>query len=1541
MMVQDHADGIITLLADGEGTNAVNTFIDMADLEFLMISNDNDDNGTIDLVTTELDTNTYQNRLDREWKVDETGETGTAELTVDLSGTFTEFQPVFLLIDDDDDFSADVLTAIEASSWDGTTATFKGVNLDDGDYFTFAAEPEAEGPGGVFSNLSLWVKGDATNGVNNGASIGSWQDQSRSGNNYASANGLLIENGPSYNPVVNFRNNRVASGNSLGTTQGVFIVQKMDNNSAAWRGPFYTSGLTKRVFHRSGSSSSYINEFGSSLRLEGRPNPPNQINFGTWRIGYAQANIPSNYGTLATGGGGFGGYQGEIAEIIAYSEAPSLQQLQRIESYLAIKYGITLDQTTPSNYVASDGSVYWDATAYNSAYNFDIAGIIRDDNATLNNRIAKSSNAGSIMAMAVSNDFEVSNIDASRTAESLANLDAMVWANNNLATSFVTVPTSTGGEIYPIERVWQVQEQGDVADSNGNLYVAIDLKGITEIMGTPNTQDLFLLINAAGDDFTSSGTFTSITANYIDNMQFAVFEVPEAALEDGNYLTFAMDRNAGAVTYVAPGGVSTNLGLWLKADAITRRQLSGLETFADDAQIPLWDDHSDANYNFSATSANQPSFQNDATAILNFNGGVLFDGIDDAMSRNQPLFTVDKQVAPQTVISVTGGDRDRNELLFQNSTFQANSGPHPRYRTDGRYEDTYIFNQTGGGRIRGNTVLGDGQQFIEVTTRENRLVNTYGDGLNYVTDQLINNGGGNPSMTGTNTTILGNGAFNGIIYETIYYDRVITANERLRVESYLALKYGITLDQSTPQDYLASDGTTLMWDAAANTGFGNDIFGFGRDDDSALGQVQSQSVNTDGIITIYVDGEGTNAVNAFTDMADLEFLMISNDNDDNGTIEVVTTELDTNTYQDRLDREWKVDETGEVGNVELSIKLGGLFTEFQKIYLLIDDDSNFDADLVSEIEATSWDGTTAVFTGLDLNDADYFTFAATEEPATPGGVTGNLALWLKADENVYNTGTTLATDGQSVESWIDQSGESNDATEATNQPDFRNNSNDNINFNPVLEFNGNNDRLNLNPALMPSGSNARSYYGVGIPNRGGNPNAIIGHGNGASGNQRNNFSLSRAGVEVNYSNNTALGNYSTSAVPVIASSSYAAGAPANTTELWANGLGLTPTYNGGTNPPNTNNVNAFIGKPSNTAANEYRGTIAEVIVYNAAQSTSIERQKIQSYLALKYGITLDQSTPTAYLASDGATKLWDETINASYNYDIGGIARDDDASLLQKVSRSVNANSIVTMTLDNDISVANTDASRTSTFTNDLEAMTWANNGQANTFAASNLPAGTDSDDVDVMLQRIWQAQELGDVAGASGNLYLAFDFDNIQTTGGTPAATDVYLLINGTDDFTGLADANTLNTGTIIGNQIVFEVAEADLENGQFFTLGCAINGTLHLSDPTQSFITATSPIEADGLATSTITIQLVDVDGNYLTENGDGTYTATATNATAETVMISAEINGTEILDTAEVIFQIGAPNPTVDPVASIVTATSPIEADGLYGHSNERNS
>jgi hypothetical protein len=67
--------------------------------------------------------------------------------------------------------------------------------------------------------------------------------------------------------------------------------------------------------------------------------------------------------------------------------------------------------------------------------------------------------------------------------------------------------------------------------------------------------------------------------------------------------------------------------------------------------------------------------------------------------------------------------------------------------------------------------------------------------------------------------------FAGYSPEVIAYDRALTPLERRRVESYLALKYGITLDVS----YIGSDGS-LVWDADANRAYGNRIAAYGHDD---------------------------------------------------------------------------------------------------------------------------------------------------------------------------------------------------------------------------------------------------------------------------------------------------------------------------------------------------------------------------------------------------------------------------------------------------------------------------------------------------------------------------------------------------------------------------------------------------------------------------------------------------------------------------------------------------------------------------------------
>jgi hypothetical protein len=71
----------------------------------------------------------------------------------------------------------------------------------------------------------------------------------------------------------------------------------------------------------------------------------------------------------------------------------------------------------------------------------------------------------------------------------------------------------------------------------------------------------------------------------------------------------------------------------------------------------------------------------------------------------------------------------------------------------------------------------------------------------------------------------------------------------------------------------------------------------------------------------------------------------------------------------------------------------------------------------------------------------------------------------------------------------------------------------------------------------------------------------------------------------------------------------------------------------------------------------YNGIVPEVILFLRSVSP-VERQKVESYLALKYGISLNQEFPVSYLNSTGET-IWDAELNAAYCQNIAGIGRDD------------------------------------------------------------------------------------------------------------------------------------------------------------------------------------------------------------------------------------------------------------------------------------------
>lgn len=90
--------------------------------------------------------------------------------------------------------------------------------------------------------------------------------------------------------------------------------------------------------------------------------------------------------------------------------------------------------------------------------------------------------------------------------------------------------------------------------------------------------------------------------------------------------------------------------------------------------------------------------------------------------------------------------------------------------------------------------------------------------------------------------------FVGLIPELIVFNRVLDREERLKVASYLALKYGITLTEGNAT-YLNSQGE-IIWNGEAHPAYHHNIAGIGRDDASGLLQPQSSSSNSPNLLSI-------------------------------------------------------------------------------------------------------------------------------------------------------------------------------------------------------------------------------------------------------------------------------------------------------------------------------------------------------------------------------------------------------------------------------------------------------------------------------------------------------------------------------------------------------------------------------------------------------------------------------------------------------------------------------------------------------------------
>lgn len=377
---------------------------------------------------------------------------------------------------------------------------------------------------------------------------------------------------------------------------------------------------------------------------------------------------------------------------------------------------------------------------------------------------------------------------------------------------------------------------------------------------------------------------------------------------------------------------------------------------------------------------------------------------------------------------------------------------------------------------------------------------------------------------------------------------------------------------------------------------------------------------------------------------------------------------------------------------------------------------------------------------------------------TPGGVSANLQLWLKAD-----AGTSTTTNGANVFSWIDQSPNSWTAdNSADNEPIYNTNA---INFNPALNFglNGRSElSINNGYPQSPPGSSGLTIFSVFKPISDTSKNNFIldvgqissaGYGIAASvGTYSAYNSLTNSGGPGSGDENAVLGS-SLGERPALLTheiqfglgriSSINANPISSTTNLVltrldSNNVDFSPNHQSSSGP-------LTIGRTSkdghiNTNNGRYfRGDIAEIIIYNADISGT-DKTKIESYLAVKYGITLIDTVN--YIASDGTIVYPSLGSHSNFTHDIAGIAVDGGSDLVQTASRSVNEDSVVTVT-------------GTLAAMNSGEYLIWGNNDD-NFNPSPDVPILAPSPQ---RLTRIWRAAETGDV----GNVTISFDLSVIS----------------------------------------------------------------------------------------------------------------------------------------------------------------------------------
>ena len=466
----------------------------------------------------------------------------------------------------------------------------------------------------------------------------------------------------------------------------------------------------------------------------------------------------------------------------------------------------------------------------------------------------------------------------------------------------------------------------------------------------------------------------------------------------------AANNPAGTRTIAAcpsyPGTSAGNLKFWVKSDA----GVTG-------AAVTSWADQSGAGVTgnlISKMSTKRPTYTANA---INYQPYIVFNGTSDFMrSTNKFVGTNIFNVTDNTILMVkqynTGGGVDFKWESDSSSgpyrmglELNATNAQRFDFANDGGITPPASGLTSGATNILNKDIIMAAQS--NSTTSTIYMNGNFDGSLTYaISSPLLTFAPGTAKEAlyiGGNDTIVWNIPAAVRLGEIMIFNKQLSTSELSLAQSYLAIKYGITLGNNqgsgSAVPYLASDGTQI-WN---QTGYHNYVIGIGRDNasgNSGLNKLKSTSTSSlNGSTDILTITNGTTPWNGAAFGTDKSFLVIGNDAGSTSATNTSMGDLPSG-IQARIARTWKAQETGTVGTVTLKFNMAGVLgvggvagaNDLSQVRLLVDADNVYATGTSTQVSPTNYDNTTDTVTfQIDFTGSTgyYFTIGSVNYSTAP------------------------------------------------------------------------------------------------------------------------------------------------------------------------------------------------------------------------------------------------------------------------------------------------------------------------------------------------------------------------------------------------------------------------------------------------------------------------------------------------------------------------------------------------------------------------------